>query len=1441
MKKILLLIIGAATCGLFLFWRLNESGPVTESTKNSVRLERDEADREDGIKEAMKMEFEMTKDVSLGYVPKTRLTKAVNDLIVARRKGNNRVARINSLSWIERGPNTDAIGVSNANTRGTANGATSGRIRAIWVDLADATHHTVWIGGVDGGIWKTSDISGSPASWTPVNDFLSNLAVSSICQSPADHNIMYFGTGEKAQSSFFLVQGGGVWKSTDHGTNWSLLSSTSSFFNVSKLLCDAAGNVYVSVVPSIFGLGSTGGIYRSSDGGSTWTNITPSGLSSNVTDMKLSSTGRLHIVCGYSSNGSSPDPAPGYRYTDNPSTVTSAGWTAATGFPSPQFNCELAVSANTLYALNSNSSFQTPVIYKSTDGGATWASTATSPPASGGTNDLSSGQAWYNMEATVDPANGNNVIVGGLNCYRSTDGGATWNQASVWVGSTGEYIHADQHTGVWNGSQVLIGCDGGIFYSADGGATWSDRNTGLRLKQFYSCAIHPTTTNYFLAGAQDNGTHQLTNAGLGGSIEVEGGDGAFVHIDQDEPQYQFCSYVYSQYRRSTDGGNTWSDVDYSSSVGQFINPTDYDDGNNKMYTGGAAGQYVRWDDPQTGASFTPVSVAAFGSKTVRSIVVSPYTSNRVFFGTAGGRVVKVDNANNNSPTGTNITGTGMPTTIVSCVAVGTDDNNLIATYSNYGSQHVWVSTTGGGSGGWTNISGDLPDIPVRWAMFYPDDNTKAIIATEMGVFETSLINGSSTVWTADPNFPTVLTAMLQYRSSDGTLAAATHGRGLWTTTIPHTTPAIRFSSAYRSQSEANDASSGCRNYKDYTVDMTIDAAPVGDANVTVSVAGGATATQGVDFDFTTNGSFSSPSSTITFLNGSSSSKTITIRVYDDADIEGAESFTLDYTLSGTTNAVAAPCLQTYSFTINDNDQAPVVPFTGSFTVGTYDANLSGSTPFRSDLQKHRLQALFTAAELSAAGISGATNITSMNLRVATKNSTKAYSGFTISMINSSAADLSTGFESGTFTQVYSGNYSTVAGNNTFNFSTPFAWDGTSNVVVQLCFDNSPNPADASADVTEGNSAPLGASLYPTCYANGGASSGCSLAAAFISNFRINATFGASSGNQIETVLNSNRTEYTASSGTYYFYSPGSKILNSISGASATLGCVTSNILEAGNTWQTFLAGQRSQKVVTITPTTNSGSSYTVGLYYTAAELGGKTPSALKIAKTTAATMASADGSNTLLGNTTVTSYGSGYLFTASFTGFSNFFLVDANVILPVTLINFEGHLNNNTAILNWTTSAEYNSKNFDIEKSTDGVNYYKIGSVSAAGNSADKKEYSFTDTKLAENNYYRLRMNDNDGRYKLSQIVLIRYSNAKQNVWVVNNPFSNYIDLRFAKLGSRAKLQLINMNGAVVTETILSSPSGQIRWNLPAHLSNGSYIIKSTIDGEQFTSKVVKR
>lgn len=798
MKKILLWLL-PVSCFIFLlsFYFISQ--------RNNPSFQKNFLEKEDGILQEQMQEFNMTKDPALGYVPKFRLYQAINDAMTARLNSPNSVSQVQLLSWTERGSYKDTVGPSNGNGRpGTPVPVTSGRMRAVWVDLADATNKTVWVGGVDGGLWKTTDITASPATWTVINDFFGNLAIGSICQDPSNHNIMYFGTGEKA-FNIDAVQGGGVWKSTDHGATWNLLANTTGFWNVSKILCDNSGNIYVGTI------GSGSGLQRSTDGGTSWTNITPTinaGGGGNITttrvaDMAYDATSnKLHVVMGYLP-GSSPTIYQGICYTTNPATVTPTTWTApSTTFittPNSLDNCAIACKDDTVYATPANTSDMVPTIYKSTNGGADWSATGSTPlNSTTNSNAYVNGQGWYCLGLGIDPNNANNVIVGSLNCYKTTNGGTTWSQVSAWVSglAVSVYIHADQHFAQWNGNQVLVGSDGGIFYSSDGGTNFSDRNVNLRLKQFYSCAIHPSSTNYFLAGAQDNGVHQFNGSGIASSVEVTGGDGAFVNISQRNPSIQFGSYVFNQYRRSTDGGTTWTSVNLSSSTGLFINPYDYDDSADVVYCSNGNDSHIRrWTNASSASTTGTLNLGTpLGTSTtaLTSFKVSPYTFDRLFFGTDSGQVCKLENASTGNQGGVNsnttlIGSSSFPkNSTVSCVNTGTNDNNLIVTFSNYGVAHVWITSNGGTS--WTNVSGDLPDIPVRWAIFFPGSNSKAILATEMGIYETTGFSGGSTVWTQNSSFPTVRTDMLKYRSSDRTLLAATHGRGLWTTTIPNPLP-----------------------------------------------------------------------------------------------------------------------------------------------------------------------------------------------------------------------------------------------------------------------------------------------------------------------------------------------------------------------------------------------------------------------------------------------------------------------------------------------------------------------------------------------------------------------------------------------------------------------------------------------------------------------------
>lgn len=707
----------------------------------------------------MQRDIEMMKDPSLGYIPSERL-------LLAKQYKDDLMRQESALTGVEWNP----LGPNNQ----------GGRSRTILIDANDPTGKTVFAASVSGGLWRTNDITATEPLWFPVNDLLGNLAIMSVAQDPVSPQRMYFCTGE-GYGNIDYVRGMGVWTSADGGFTWSQLGSTnnSNFYYCQKTFVTSAGVLFVA---------TSTGLYRSADFGISFTKVLGTGLgitgaTSNFTyDIEQASNGDLYA----SLDGSI-----------HKSTNAGVTWSAAQTLPVAASRIEIACApsnSNYLYALCENGGVLNGVI-KTSDGGGTW--TAATEPDDADTGipntDFTRGQAWYDLTLAVDPNNPLRLFVGGVDLFVTDDGAGTWTQVSHWYGGYGfPDVHADQHYILFkqgSSSEAYFGNDGGIYYTASANTAtpvFVNKGANFITTQFYSCAMHPTANNYyFLGGAQDNGSHRFTTGAVQNTVQVTGGDGGFAHIDQDEPQYQFTAYTNNNFYRSSDGGTTFTSV--SSTGGRFINPSDYDDINNRMYSARSTDEYLIWNNPQTGSSFTTVSVA-FGGQ-VSAVKVSPNTANRVFFG-ANGDVFRLDNANTVSPTVTNIS-TGLPAAYLNCIEVEAgNDNHLLAVYTNYGTNSIWESINGGTS--WTSVEGNLPDMPVRWALFNPDNNDQALIATDLGVWSTDNLDGSSTAWGAsNSGLANVRVDMLQVRSSDKLVVAATHGRGLYYSDI-FTSPTVMF-------------------------------------------------------------------------------------------------------------------------------------------------------------------------------------------------------------------------------------------------------------------------------------------------------------------------------------------------------------------------------------------------------------------------------------------------------------------------------------------------------------------------------------------------------------------------------------------------------------------------------------------------------------------------
>ncbi len=181
--------------------------------------------------------------------------------------------------------------------------------------------------------------------------------------------------------------------------------------------------------------------------------------------------------------------------------------------------------------------------------------------------------------------------------------------------------------------------------------------------------------------------------------------------------------------------------------------------------------------------------------------------------------------------------------------------------------------------------------------------------------------------------------------------------------------------------------------------------------------------------------------------------------------------------------------------------------------------------------------------------------------------------------------------------------------------------------------------------------------------------------------------------------------------------------------------------------------------------------------------------------------------------------------------------------LPVTLLNFSGNLKGNNVLLDWSTASEINSKEFEIEKSVDGINYRKINSIGAAGNSASINRYNYLDREATEINYYRLKMIDLNGTSKISNTVLIKNTSLIQMIAAISNPFKNYINICFTKMPKgKVVLSLTDLSGKRLGVNEYYQPvSAILRFdNYNKNLARGIYILKAEADGKIYSIKVMK-
>jgi hypothetical protein len=734
------------------------------------------------------------------YVPARARLRALRQL--DQKLAAEAAARMNSQAGEAANPSWTSIGPQPIDTPYGAS-VVSGRAISIAIDPTNT--NTAYLGASSGGAWKTTNAG---ANWTPLTDVQDSLATGFIALDPTNPSTVYVGTGEPFASNY----GEGILKSNDGGSTWTHICGpfcgpvgSDSYYGsgarIGGLAVDPFNNQVLLAAVSVTGQGFKDGIFRSSDAGSNWTQVLSSNSGMDSGDAVIFDPANAGVA--YAALG---NVFPGYTEGIYKSTDGGLTWTAInTGLPLSNAGLiALAMapsSTSTLYAgLADVNTGNLLGFFKTTNAGVNWTQLASTP-------DYCTPECNAFNAIGVQPTNPNVVYAGGafeITLVRSLDGGNTWSvlQQAQQNGT----VHADMHAIVFtpDGNTLYLANDGGAYSTNQVVAqnpAFTQLNSTLDITQFYpGLSINPQDVGNAIGGTQDNGTNLYA-----GSVtwhDVTCGDGGYTAIDFVVPttMYAACSGIFIQ--KSTAGGTagTWNLVENGINTNDrsvFIPPVVMDPSQNHTLYFGSYRIYQTIDGANTWSAISPDLTNGSGFwAVITSIAVAPTDSSTVYAGTGDDHVQVTTNAGAGAGATWTDRSAGLPPRVLTYVAVDpTTSTTAYATFSGFTGfgdslGHVFKTTNGGAT--WTDISSDLPNIPVNVVLVDPNAPNSIFVASDIGVFYTTT---GGTSWTSLVNgLPRVQVLGLTLHNASRTLRASTYGRGVWDINIASLLPVVSITS-----------------------------------------------------------------------------------------------------------------------------------------------------------------------------------------------------------------------------------------------------------------------------------------------------------------------------------------------------------------------------------------------------------------------------------------------------------------------------------------------------------------------------------------------------------------------------------------------------------------------------------------------------------------------
>ncbi len=673
------------------------------------------------------------------------------------------------VSWTARGPSN--IG---------------GRVTSLAVDPTD--DRVVFAGAAEGGVLRSVD---GGATWEAVFDDQEVLAIGALAIDPRDPDTVLAGTGEANPGGGSMAYGGaGLFRSTDGGASWESLGLEQTG-SIARVVIDAADpqRLFVAAMGQLWEDDAGRGVFRSADGGATWEQVLfvdeGTGCIDLVQrpddpDVLFAATWerrRRAEAFDYGGPGSGV-----YRSDDGGDTWQRVGG----GLPEASEDggriglalCDAQPDVMAAIYAAADGTFDG--IYRSTDGGATWARTDDADLAS-----VYSSYGWWFGNVRIHPDDPERILVLGLTLWSSDDGGRSYVRSD-------DGMHVDHHALVFGPAPERViyeGNDGGVYRSDDDAATWTEL-VDLPITQVYRLALDPSDARVLYVGTQDNGTCRTVTGALDDWERIAGGDGFAAVVHPDDPARVWTLRQYGHLKYSNDGGESWTEalkgIDPEDRVNwdapHVMDPSDpgrryY--GTQRVYRSVGNLGWEAISPDLTGG--TTQGQAGQVDGTLTTIGVSPVDGDVLWTGSDDGHVFVTDDGGGRW---TDVSG-DLPLRWVTAVRPDPRDaETAYATLSGFrwaeSEAHVYRTDDLGRS--WAPLGADLPDAPVNDLLVDPEQPGRLFAASDVGVFES--VDGGAHWSALGRGLPIVVVNALALDAPRRILVAGTYGRSTFSCPVP---------------------------------------------------------------------------------------------------------------------------------------------------------------------------------------------------------------------------------------------------------------------------------------------------------------------------------------------------------------------------------------------------------------------------------------------------------------------------------------------------------------------------------------------------------------------------------------------------------------------------------------------------------------------------------